>query len=182
MTKTARLYGGSLYDLTVEEGCSEQTMEELTAIEAIFKENPDYLRVLAEPSIPRAERVGLLDAAFGGQIGVYLLNFLKVLCENGLLREFAGCAAAYAERYDEDHGIVQATVTSALSLDEGQLAALKARLEKMSGKTVRLRSQVDGSILGGLRVDLAGHQYDGTIEGRLETMRRLVQSNDERRV
>ena len=83
MTKTARLYGGSLYDLASEEKLTEEMLEQLDMVRALFKEEPSYLRLLAEPSIPKTERVGLIHTAFEGKIHVYLLNFLKLLCENG---------------------------------------------------------------------------------------------------
>ena len=88
MTKTAKLYGGSLYDLAAEESLTEPVMEEMDSIRQIFRENPDYLVLLSEPSIPKTERVALLNKAFDGQIQPYLLNFLGILCENGALREF----------------------------------------------------------------------------------------------
>ena len=37
MTKTAELYGGSLYDLAVEENCSSEMMEELAQIRDLSK-------------------------------------------------------------------------------------------------------------------------------------------------
>ncbi len=177
MTKTARLYGGSLYDLTAEEGCSAGVMEELEVLGGLLEENPDYLRLLGEPSIPKAERLSLLDAAFGGQMNGLLLNFLKLLCENGLLRELKGCAQAFETRYNEDHNIARAVVTSAVPLTEEQLQALTDRLERISGKQIRLKEKQDGRILGGLRVELEGRQFDGTLEGRLDSLRRLVQDS-----
>lgn len=174
MTKTARLYGGSLYELTLEENCSGQVMEEISALEAIFGENPDYLRLLGEPSVPKAERLSLLDAAFGGQISLWLLNFLKVLCENGLLRELKGCMEAFKARYNEDNNIAEAVVTSAVPLTKEQAGALTKRLEAVSGKTIRLKERLDQTVLGGLRVELEGHQFDGTLEGRLGSLRRKV--------
>ena len=71
-------------------------MEEMDSIRQIFRENPDYLVLLSEPSIPKTERVALLNKAFDGQIQPYLLNFLGILCENGALREFGGCCDARA--------------------------------------------------------------------------------------
>ena len=79
MTKTAELYGGSLYDLAVEENAAAAMMEELDGIQKIFRENPDYTRLLSEPSIPRAERISLIDQAFDGQVHPYVNNFMKVL-------------------------------------------------------------------------------------------------------
>lgn len=174
MTKTARLYGGSLYDLAAEEGLTEVLMEELEAVKGIFKENPDYIRLLSEPSIPKAERVKLLDTAFAGQVHSYLLNFLKILCENGSLRELSDCCAECKRRYYEDHNIAEAVVTSAVSLTEEQAEALKHRLEAISNKTIILTQKTDSRVIGGLKVELEGKQLDGSLEGRLAVMRRIV--------
>ena len=45
MTKTARLYGGSLYDLASEEKLTEEMLEQLDMVRALFKEEPSYLWV-----------------------------------------------------------------------------------------------------------------------------------------
>ena len=53
MTKTARVYGGSLYDLAAEEKLDGQIMEQMIAVRQIFRENPGYLKLLGEPAIDR---------------------------------------------------------------------------------------------------------------------------------
>ncbi|MCB7320219.1 ATP synthase F1 subunit delta [Lacrimispora sp. 210928-DFI.3.58] len=174
MTKTAKLYGGSLYDLAAEEKVTDSMLEELSMVQGILKENPEYLTLLAEPSIPKAERVKLLDDAFGGKIHAYLLNFIKLLCENGMLRELNDCCREFKARYNEDHNIAEAVVTSAVALDKEQAEALKAKLAAMSNKTIVLTQKVDSHVLGGLKVELEGKQLDGTAQGRLSGLRKKV--------
>ena len=67
MTKTARVYGGSLYDLAAEEKLDGQIMEQMIAIRQIFRENPEYLKLLGEPAIPEEERLKMIEVAFGAQ-------------------------------------------------------------------------------------------------------------------
>ena len=67
MTKTARVYGGSLYDLAAEEKLDGQIMEQMIAIRQIFRENPEYLKLLGEPAIPEEERLKMIEEAFGQQ-------------------------------------------------------------------------------------------------------------------
>ena len=98
MTETAKMYGGSLYDLAAEEGLETRILGELDEVQQLLKQNPDYLRLLSTPSIPKKERCGLLDEALRGQVHLYVLNFLKILCEKGTLRELPGCARAYRVR------------------------------------------------------------------------------------
>ena len=120
MTTATSLYGQSLYDLAAEEGLSEEILKQMEAVNVIFKENPDYITLLLEPSIPRRERLGLLEEAFRDQLHPYLQNFLMILLENNLLRGFGSCCRTFRESYNKDHGIEEATVTSAV------LAALLA--------------------------------------------------------
>ena len=101
MTEIARMYGGSLYDLAAEEGLEARILGELDEAVALFKANPDYLHLLSTPSIPKRERCGLLDEALRDQVHLYVLNFLKILCEKGTLRELSGCARAYRVRYNQ---------------------------------------------------------------------------------
>ena len=79
MTETAKMYGGSLYDLAAEEGLETRILGELDEVQQLLKQNPDYLRLLSTPSIPKKERCGLLDEALRGQVHLYVLNFLKIL-------------------------------------------------------------------------------------------------------
>ena len=67
-------------------------------IRALFRENPEYPRLLSEPSIPRKERIGLIDAAFGSQAEPYLVNFIKLLCE----KIFSGNSADARKRFSAD--------------------------------------------------------------------------------
>lgn len=167
MTKTAKVYGGSLYDLAVEENLDGQIMEQMIEVRQIFRENPDYLRLLAQPAIPEAERLKMIEDAFGAQAERYLVNFLKLLCERKILKEFSGCCDEFIDRYNSDHKIAQAVVTSAVKLSEQQMDALKAKLEKLSQKQVYLVQKTDPLVIGGLRVELEGMQLDGTVQGRI---------------
>ena len=174
MTQAARVYGGSLYDLATEEKLDGQIMEQMNEIRQIFRENPGYLKLLGEPAIPQEERIKLLDEAFGGQVEPYLLNFLKLLCEKKILREFSGCCEEFTRRYNVDHNIATAVVTSAVALTDEQMAALKDKLEKISGKTVTLTQKTDPTVLAGLKVELEGRQLDGTVKSRLDDLSRKL--------
>lgn len=134
MTQTARMYGGSLYELAVEEQLVEAIGGQMEEIRQIFHENADYMKLLSEPSIPWEERTKLIDEAFGSQAQKYLVNFIKLLCERNILREYGSCCEEFRRRYNADHGIAEAVVTGAVALNDSQMEALKQKLEKISGK------------------------------------------------
>lgn len=174
MTQTARLYGGSMYELAAEEQKTDVILEQMQVIRKLFYEQPEYLRLLCEPSVAKGERTDLIEAAFGGQAERYLVNFLKLLCERGILNEYAGCCDEFKKRYNADQGITEAVVTAAVPLSETQLEALKEKLETVSGKRVSLVQKLDASVMAGLRVELEGKQMDGTVKGRLSGISRTL--------
>lgn len=93
MTKTGKLYGDSLYELALEKDVEQRTyskelLDELRIVKSLFDENPDYIRLLQEPSIPRKTRLGLIDKAFGAQADEYLVNFLKLLAKKNFYPSF----------------------------------------------------------------------------------------------
>ncbi len=174
MTQTARLYGGSLYELAAEEKLTDTIMEQMLEIRKIFRENPDYVRLLSEPSLPKKERTGLVEEAFGAQAERYLVNFIKLLCERNILMEYAGCCEEFVRRYNADHNIAEAVVTSAVGLSGEQMKALKEKLEKLSGKKISLVQRKDASVVAGLRVELEGKLLDGTVQSRLSGISRRM--------
>ena len=174
MTQIARLYGGSMYELAAQEQLTDTVLEQMQVIRQLFRENPDYVRLLSEPSIPKEERADLLETAFGNEAERYLVNFLKLLCDRGILGDYAGCCEEYTRRYNADHNIATAVVTSAVALSDEQMAELKDKLEKISGKTVSLTQKKDPTVLAGLRVELEGKQLDGTVKSRLDGLSRKL--------
>ena len=80
MSKAGDLYGQSLYDLAAEVNLTDEILGQMEVIEGLFKENPDYITLLSEPSVPKKERLQLVDDAFKDGCQEYLLNF-------GLLRQ-----------------------------------------------------------------------------------------------
>ena len=164
------LYGRSLYDLCNEEHVSGQVLQDIETVEEIFRENPEYLQLLSEPSIKKAERLKLLDEAFREEIHPYLKNFLSLLLERHGLLDVKTAFHRYEKLYRRDHNIAVARVVTAIPLTEERRAQLRELLEKRSGKTVLLREKVDPDILGGVKVTMDNVLLDGTVQTRLQTI------------
>ena len=170
MTELAREYGDGLYALSEEENISKDVLEQLLMLSRLFKQEPDFTRRLGNMSLSKDERVKILDSVLRGQIHLYVLNFLKILCERGALNEFEGCLAAFKTLYNQAHGIVEANVTTAVALDDEQRARMTEKLSRMTGKSVVLNEKVDASLVGGVLLEMNGQRYDNTLKNRLKSI------------
>lgn len=168
MTQTAQTYGESLYELARDEQLSSELLEQLQMAAELFRENPEYAKLLSTPSLSKAERCAILDESFRDRIHPYLLNFMKILVENGTIRQLAGCEEAYRIRYNADNGILEITAITAVELTAELAQRLQRRLEEQTGKTVRMTNRVEADVIGGVRLEMAGKRLDGTIRNRLD--------------
>lgn len=174
MKQTAVHYADALYDLARDENCDQEILEDFQAVGELFAQNPGYISLLAAPAVPKKERCQALDEAFRGKIAPYLLNFLQLLCENGEIRQAQSCLQRYRTRYNADHGIVTATVVTAVPLSDALQNKLEEKLRQITGKQIVLRMQIDPEILGGIRINLDGKQLDATVRSRLEGLRKAL--------
>lgn len=174
-----KLYGKALYDLAREERVSKPILEQLQVLDACFRQEPEFLRLLSVPNLPKAERCRILEGCFQGKIEPYLLNFLKILTEKGYMRHFSACCAAYRELYHQDNGILPVTAVSAVPLTYRQLSALTKKLNRITGKCVELENKTGPAVMGGIRLDYGGKRIDDTVTHRLDVLRiRLVHAAD----
>ena len=171
MTAAAARYGASLFELAAEERIDERILQELDCAAACIAAQPQYLRLLCSPGVPCAERRALLNEAFGGQMHPYTVNFLKLLCDAGLLRQLPACAREYRARYNAAHGILAVRAAAAAPLSEDARRRLTETLAATTGKQIDLTVTVEPELLGGIRLDMDGTRLDGTLRRRLDAIR-----------
>ena len=176
MTGVGNVYGEALYLLAKEEDRSKTILEELKALDESFSQEPDFLRLLSSPNLPKAERCQILDNSFRGKIDPYLLNFMKILTEKGYIRHFSDCRKGYTLHYNQDNGILSVTAVTAVALSAEQADKLTGKLENITGKTIELVNRVDPGIYGGVRLDYDGQRLDDTVAHRLENIRNLLKN------
>ena len=176
MSQIATTYAQALYDLAKEENITETVLQQLTALQQVFSEEPEFLRLMMAANLSKEERCQILDDSFRGKAEPYVLNFMKILTEKGYMRHFADCAKAYRDAYNADHGILPVKAVTAVALTDDQRKRLTQKLEKLTGKTIDLSCRVDPAVLGGVRLDYDGKRVDGTVQTRLDTVSKLLKN------
>lgn len=176
MSRIANNYAQGLYSLCAEENITAPVLEQLQVLNAAFAAEPEFVKLLASPELPKAQRCQILDESFRTQVHIYVLNFLKLLTEKGYIRQFSACCKAYEDQYNLDNGILPVRAITAVPLTQFQTQKLADKLETITGKTVKIFNRVDPRCLGGVRLEYDGKQVDGTVQGRLESVGQLLRN------
>lgn len=174
MTKYALVYAGALYDLASDEHLEDVILKDLSAVCSCLREMPEYRKMLMTPAIPKEERKALLKEAWQENLHQYTLNFLCMLCDGDSISELLNCEEEFRNRYNKDKGIVEVFVTSAVALSDEQRTRLKAAIEKKINKTAIIKEKVDPSVIGGIRLQAQGVQYDDTVAYHLDSLSKLL--------
>jgi F-type H+-transporting ATPase subunit delta len=94
------------------------------------------------------------------EVAAYLVATGRTREQELLVRDIEAALAA--------RGVVVADVASAFAISE----SVKAEIAKLVGaSTVELRETIDPTLLGGVRVDIPGRRFDGTIRHKLTALR-----------
>ena len=163
----AREYARALFLITEEDGVTDSVVKDMTALRAVFAENPDYVKLLDTPALEKAERLGLARSV-AEKLDWRLANLLMILTEKHLTHLITRMVGAYLDMVDEARGILRADAITAVALTGAQIKALADRLGAQTGKTVVITNTVDESILGGVKLRYAGIQLDGSVKTKLE--------------
>ena len=176
MTEIANVYGGALYDLAKDESLTEQIRSQLNALDEAFAREPGFIGLLSSASLPKPQRVQVIEDSFRSNTHPYVLNFMKILTEKGYIRHFSGCCKVFRERYNTDNGILPVTAVTAVPLSDALRQKLADKLTSITGKSIDLECRVDPECLGGVRLDYDGKRLDDTVSHRLDSVRSLLKN------
>jgi len=169
-------YGKALFTLSEEAGRTENILSEMKTVFSLLSDNPDYIKLLDTPALKKAERLMLIDEAFGG-FDEYLINLIKILCEKRCVHSFPDVYRTFISLYESSRGILHVEAVSAVKLSEAQSKRLIKRISDMTGATIILSNTVDPDILGGIKLRYGNTQLDGSVKTQLDGLAKSLKAS-----
>ncbi len=175
--KSAALrYARALLDVAVKEKAAlEQIAAELAAVVDLFRQNPALEKVMLNPAVPvprkRAAMAALVDRA---RLLPILSKLLVLLAERDRLVLLPDLLTAFRERVLDYQQVVRAEVTTATPIGPDRALAIEQGLARVTGRTVRLGTRVDASMIGGVVARIGDTIYDGSVTRQLELMKKTL--------
>ncbi len=164
-------YAHALIGLGQKTGATQQLLEQLSSVGDVLRKLPKLGSMLQSPQIAPAEKMKLLEKAFGGRIDGKLMNFLKIVLEKRRFDCLPAIQAAAKKIFDELSGRMQATITTAEPIDDEGRQRVEAKLAGMFNKQIQLATRTDPSIIGGMVVRVGDTVYDGSVKNQLNQVR-----------
>lgn len=160
----------ALIELAEEQKQLEPIGAELAQIAGLVRENPDFARFLADPTVSQVERGETVARIFGEQIQPLLRNFLGVLNARNAMSTLAAVADAYHDLLDVKLGKVEVDVTVAHALSPQDLNNVRKRISEALKKEAVIHQKVDDRIIGGMVLRVGDRLIDGSVKAQLQDM------------
>ncbi len=166
----ARTYAEALLNAAENQGGTEAVLDEVAElIRDVWRDQPAYAAILSNPGVRTEDKDRMLLQAFEGRAQPIVLNFLRVLNRHERLELLPAVAQRAREIWERRHNLQPAWIQSAVPLDEGQIAALRDRLDELTGgATPILHLEVNPEIIGGLIIQVGDVLYDASVRSQIQ--------------
>lgn len=167
----ADVYARSLFELATADNAVDGVAGEFGDLIELIRARSDVATFMTNEAIDVERRAETLEKLFRGQLSDLLLNTLLVVNGKGRLSLIREIHAAFVRLREEQQNRVDATVTTAMTLNDEQRRRVIDSIGQRTGKQVTLHEQVDPEILGGLIVQVGDERLDGSVAcqlGRIE--------------
>jgi F-type H+-transporting ATPase subunit delta len=164
-------YAEALFEAARERDELEGVLSDLGEFVEALQDSEELRMFFYGGQIPERQKRRALDGLTEG-MKTSTTNFLKVLVDNGREEILDEVLARYEKLVKEHLGRIEVEVTTAVELSDDQRGRLKERLaEVLEGREIILETNVDPGLVGGAVFRYGGRMMDGSIRGRLESLR-----------
>ncbi len=171
MSKSAisKRYAKALVELANEKDLLESYAGELGQINGLLKRETALRLLLESPTLAVEKKTAMMaDVAQAMEFSDEMRNFVCLLTLKDRIQYISQICTEYTKQSDEIRGIVRAKVESATKLTKAQIASIKESLAQQTGKKVNLNTRVVSALLGGLKAEVDGKVFDGSIKTQLQ--------------
>lgn len=150
-------------------------VEELELLSTqVFAQQPGMVTRLSSSRASQADKVALLKQVLGGRVSSVVVRFLGVLCQHGRFNLLGSIVSQTRVLANQAAGIVPVVITSAVELPADVEERVTQSLAALLGGKIELTKKVDPKLLGGLQVRVGDTVFDGSVQGKLERVRRTA--------
>ena len=167
----SKTYGDALLEIANEEKKVDLLLEEVTAVMAILKDNPEFSKLMNNPRISVDEKQTVMSNVFEGRISKELMGFFSMIVNKGRYDHIDEILTYFQDEVKKIKGIGVAYVTTPLELSDTQKKNVEKKLLETAGfKQMEMHYDIDTELVGGMRIRIGDRVVDSSIHTKILKM------------
>ena len=140
------------------------------AVTATLKSNPTLREALGNPAVPPANKKAIFFEVFR-DLSSPLPRLFEMVIDGGRVELFREIVQRYRAEWNARNNVHSAKVVTAMPLGDEESQSVRKALETAVSGSVEMEMSTDPTLVGGLKVEIDGHLFDGSVKGRLHALR-----------
>ncbi|MEO8499297.1 MAG: ATP synthase F1 subunit delta [Vicinamibacteria bacterium] len=166
-TKSARRYARAIIETATN---TQAVRDELMAVASTLESNPALRTALTNPGVPTANKKAIFAGVFSG-LTAPLPRLFDMLIDGARMESLQEIVSRYRDEWNSRNNVHAAKVVSAVPLDDEASQSIRKAIETAVAGSVEMEVSVDPALVGGLKVEVDGYMFDGTVKARLKALR-----------
>jgi F-type H+-transporting ATPase subunit delta len=171
MALAQRIYANALFEAAKGQGRLEPVRDDLHSFAEAVEQVPQLKALLESPDVDSRQKVEALREILA-DADELVRNFLLLVVEKGRAPELGEMVRELDALVAAEEGILDVELTTAVELSDEDAKKLLEQIEKVSGRRLRARREVDPNLIGGFVLRAGSHRADASVRGRLQRLRR----------
>ncbi|HWO78104.1 MAG TPA: F0F1 ATP synthase subunit delta [Bacillus sp. (in: firmicutes)] len=172
MSTVSKRYALALFQLAQEQNLIDTIESELRAVKQAITDTPELLALLKNPRLSLEKKKELVKQIFT-DCTPFVQHTLMLLVDRHRENEIVNMASDFVALTNEAKGTAEATVQSVRPLTTDEADGISnAFAPKVGKKTLEITNEVDTDLLGGLKIRIGNIIFDGSLQGKLERLKR----------
>ncbi|QCX37696.1 ATP synthase F1 subunit delta [Aureibaculum algae] len=175
-SRAAIRYAKAVLNLSLELKKADTINDDMQSIASTMEGSKELQIMLSSPVIKSKIKKSALLAVFKN-LDKISIRFIDLLIENKRLSILSQIAKQYILIYDLHKGSEVAKVTTAIPLTKALEEKILIKVKEIVGKEVSIENIIDPSIIGGFILRVGDKQFDASITGKMNNLRREFEHN-----
>ena len=170
MKEITSRYSVALFSLKKDENQLIDSQVEIKELIKVLRENPDFLTLLDSSYKEFEEKEEIINQVFKS-VDEEIKSLIKIVVRNHRAMYLIEIFEEFNSLVNEYRGVLEGLVYSTVPLSESELDKLNQKISEVEARQTELRNIIDPSLIGGVKVVINDHIYDGSIKHHIENMK-----------
>lgn len=177
MNRAALRYAKATINLAEGQQKTTEVNTDMLLISQTINDSAELQSFLNNPISKADAKLQVINSIFKNQLDSITQGVLKLLVSNKRLTLLPFVAKQYINLFEKLQGVEIAKVTTAIPLSTDLESKILTKVKELTNKKVSLENIIDESIIGGFILQIGDKQFDASITGKLNNLRRNFETN-----
>ena len=167
-------YARALYNVAVQQKDVKEVSDRINYITNVMKVVPEFSQLLQTHRVSTENKINILKNVLKDNISPLEIELISDILEHNNILILSDIAKQFEYLVETDSSLVNIAITSATELSAEEVEHIKSNIESQLNKKIDVRTEIDKSLIGGVRLRVGNIVIDNTISRRLEMLKNTL--------